>query len=49
MPTRASNLLVKAIGLNPRNPLCNIGLVQLYTENRQGTGGAAGAGTDDIR
>lgn len=25
-------LLVKALGLNPGNPLCNIGLVQLYTE-----------------
>ncbi len=29
-------LLIKAIGLNPSNPLCNIGLVQLYTETGRG-------------
>lgn len=29
-------LLVKALGLNPGNPLCNIGLVQLYTETGRG-------------
>jgi tetratricopeptide (TPR) repeat protein len=29
---KCEQLLIKAIGLNPDNPLCNIGLVQLYTE-----------------
>ncbi|HKZ16270.1 MAG TPA: tetratricopeptide repeat protein [Geobacteraceae bacterium] len=29
---KCEQLLIKAIGLNPVNPLCNIGLVQLYTE-----------------
>jgi tetratricopeptide (TPR) repeat protein len=29
---KCEQLLIKAIGLNPVNPLCNIGLVQLYAE-----------------
>jgi tetratricopeptide (TPR) repeat protein len=29
---KCEQLLIKAIDLNPVNPLCNIGLVQLYTE-----------------
>jgi tetratricopeptide (TPR) repeat protein len=29
---KCEQLLIKAIGLNPVNPLCNIGLAQLYTE-----------------
>lgn len=29
---KCEQLLIKAIALNPANPLCNIGLVQLYTE-----------------
>lgn len=31
-PETCERLLLKALGLNPGNPLCNIGLVQLYTE-----------------
>jgi tetratricopeptide (TPR) repeat protein len=29
---KCEHLLLKAIGLNPGNSLCNLGLVQLYTE-----------------
>jgi tetratricopeptide (TPR) repeat protein len=31
-PGKCEQLLIKAIGLNPDNPLCHIGLVQLYTD-----------------
>ncbi len=31
-PAKCEQLLVKAIGLNPDNPLCHIGLVQLYAD-----------------
>lgn len=33
---RCEQLLLTAIALNPANPLCNIGLVQLYTETGRG-------------
>jgi len=33
---KCEQLLIKAIGLNPVNPLCNIGLAQLYTEIGRG-------------
>lgn len=33
---RCEQFLLKAVGLNPANPLCNIGLVQLYTETGRG-------------
>ncbi len=33
---KCESLLIEAIGLNPSNPLCNIGLVQLYTEMGRG-------------
>jgi tetratricopeptide (TPR) repeat protein len=33
---KCEQLLLKAIGLNPVNPLCHIGLVQLYTETGRG-------------
>jgi len=33
---RCEQLLARALGQNPANPLCNIGLVQLYTETGRG-------------
>jgi len=34
---KCEQLLLKAVGLNPVNPLCHIGLVHLYTETGRGS------------